>query len=328
MNTVDEIRAKSDLASTTAALSRMAYQGSYYLLWTQQTHLFNEIDLLKYHIADIERQLLKGHETLNHPDTKRLERRKAKWAANSQRKYLTHLERALHSLLRSLSACQAQIARIHSEVSWQTDKHANPWTMYHGLQDSDTIPTLETHQPRVRSSSPDSGFSEPALYAQPFDLDLTEDQTTHVFSHELQHPLPLTIRTQVMEQLSTPVRKTHLSPSADDFTPTPKASHKAISPLAVPFSPFVFAKTNPPGPNSPINARPLFTQPIWTSSFDWSEQIDDEMTPVSPRAKTEEQDAKKRPEKRYSIAAIELIESRLKHKRQISEVSRRLMAQG
>ncbi|CAD0097467.1 unnamed protein product [Aureobasidium mustum] len=307
----------------------MAYRGSYYILWTQQTHLFNEIDLLKYHIADIERQSLKAQQTLNHPDTKRPVRRKAKWVANSQRKYLTHLERSLHSLLRSLSACQAQIARIHSEASWQADQYTNAWTMYHDLQHEDSTPTQETYQHQARLSSPDSGFSEPGLYAQPFDLDLSQDQTDHVFSHELQHALPLIIDTQLAGQTSTPTRTTPLSPSADDFSPTPKASHKAmISPLAAPFSPFVFAKANPPGPDSPINARSLFTQPVWTSPFDWSEQVDEEMTPVSPMARSEDKDSKKGHKKRYSVAAIELIESRLKHKRQISDAARGLIVQG
>lgn len=306
----------------TAIVLRMANQGLYYILWTQQTHLFNEIDLLKYQIADIERQSLKAQQTLNRPDTKRLARRKAKWVANSQRKYLTNLERALHSLLHSLSVCQAQIARIHSEASWQADQHCYAWTMYRDLKHEEPTPTQETSQIRARSSSPDSGFSERALYAQPFDLDLAQDQTTHVFSHELQHPLPLTIDTQVVERTSTPIRTTLLSLSADNATLSPKASHKAISPLAPPFSPFVYAKAKPPGPQAPINARPLFTQPIWNSPSDWSKQVDEETTPVSPMAKTEEQNGIKRPEKRYSVAAIELIESRLKHKRQISDAAR------
>lgn len=307
---------------------RMAYQGSYYILWIQQTYLFNEIDLLKYQIADIERQLLKAQQTLNHPDTKRIIRRKAKWVANSQRNHLTHLERALHSLLHSLSACQAQIARIHSEASWQADYYGHAWTTYHNSQRENTTLSQETSQHEIRSSSPDSGFSEPALYAQPFNLDLAQDQPVHVFSHELQHPLPLIIDTQIVEQTPKPIRTTPLSLPADNSTLSPKASHKAISPLAAPFSPLVFAKANPPGPNSPINARPLFTQPVWTSPLDWSEQVVEEMTPVSPMAKTEDQRDKNGPEKRYSVAAIELIESRLRHKRRISDAARGMMVQG
>lgn len=306
----------------------MVHQGLYYILWTQQTHLFNEIDLLKYQIADIERQLSRAQQTLNHPDTKRLVRRKAKWVANAQRKYLAHVEHTLHSLLHSLSACQAQIARIHSEASWQADQHGCAWTMYHDLEQEDSTPPQESSQYRARSSSPDSGFSEPALYAQPFDLDLSEDHSTHVFSHELQHPLPLILDTQVVEQASTLIRTTPLGPSADNPTLSPKASNKAISPLAPPFSPFVYTKANPPGPHSPINARPLFTQPVWTSPLDWSQQDVEEMTPVSPMAKAADQEAKKGPGKRYSIAAIELIESRLKHKRQTSDIARGPMVQG
>ncbi|CAD0096993.1 unnamed protein product [Aureobasidium vineae] len=306
----------------------MAYHGSYYILWTQQTHLFNEIDLLRCHIANIERQLLRAQQTSDSQDTKRQDRRKAKWVANAQRKYLKDLERALHSLLNSLSACQSQIARVHIEASWQADQYGNAWATYHDSQYEDTTPTQETYQSQVRSSSPDSGFSEPALYAQPFDLDLTEVQSDHTFSHELQHPSPLTINTQVVHKTRTPIHTTSLSPSAEDFTPTPKASHKAISPLAPPFSPFVFAKANPPDPGLPINSKPLFTQPAWSSPLDWSEQVNEEMTPVLPKAEVEEQEAKKGFKRRYSVAAIELIETRLRHTRQVSDVARGLMVQG
>ena len=302
----------------------MAYQGSYYILWTQQTHLFNEIAQLKYHIADIERQLLRAQRTLDNPDTRRHERRKAKWVASSQRKYLKDLDRSLHCLLHALSACQSQIARIHIEASRQAYQHGNDWTTYHESQHDDSTPTQETLQYQARSSSPDSGFSEPALYAQPFDLDLPQDQSTHTFSHELQHPLPLSINTQVVNQPSPqPIQPTPLSPSAETFTPTTKTIHQAISPLAPPFSPFVFAKANPPSASKPINSKPLFVQPVWSDTLEWSEQVGREMTPISPTAKVE-QGLKKR----YSVAAVELIESRLRHKKQVSDVARGLRVQG
>jgi hypothetical protein len=292
----------------------MAHQGSYYILWTQQTHLLNEIDMLKYHVADIERQLSRAQQTVDNPNTKRLDRRKAKWVSNSQRKYLKNLERTLHSLLHALSACQSQIARIHIEASRQAAQHDDAWISYHDSQYVDATPTQETSQHQARSSSPDSGFSEPALYSQPFDLDLSQDQGNHTFSHELQHPLPLTINTQAVAQL--PPVQTILSPSAKDFTP--KASQtNLISPLAPPFSPVVFTKANPPGPSAPINSNPLFTQPTCSSPLSWSEQVDEAMTPISPTAKVDDGKQEKRP---YSVAAVELIESRLRHKRQISEL--------
>ncbi|KAI4720281.1 hypothetical protein E4T48_03517 [Aureobasidium sp. EXF-10727] len=302
----------------------MAYHGSYYILWTQQTHLFNEIDLLRHHIADVERLLLQAQQTQDSPDTKRKDRRKAKWIASSQRKYLKDLERVLHSLLHSLS-----ISRVHVEASWQANQYGDAWATYHDSQYEDTTPTQETYRLQARPSSPDSGFSEPALYAQPFDLDLTQDQSDHTFSHELQHPPPLTINTQMLHQPPTLIHTTLTNVSAQDFTPTPKASHKAISPLAAPFSPFVYAKANPPDPALPINSKPLFTQPTWSSPLDWSEQVSEEISPVvSPKAEVEEQEAGKGFERRYSVAAIELIESRLRHKRQVSDVAKGLMVQG
>lgn len=305
----------------------MAYQGSYYILWTQQTHLFNEIASLKYHIADIERQLSRAQRTLDNPETKRHDRRKAKWVANSQRRYLKGLEHTLHSLLLSLSACQSQIARIHIEASQQAIQDGNAWNTYHDSQNEGTTPTHETYQYQVRSASPDSGFSEPALYAQPFDLDLSQDQSNHTFSHELQHPLPLSLNTRVVESTLPPVRIRPLSPSADSFTPTKKLSHmKAISPLAPPFSPFIFAKVNPPSPSKPINSKPLFTQPIWSSPNEWSEQVEEVMTPISPTAIVEE--GQQGSKQRYSVAAVELIESRLRHKKQVSDVARGLKVQG
>jgi hypothetical protein len=304
----------------------MAYQGSYYILWTQQTHLFNEIDLLKYHMEDIERQLSRAQRTLDNPDTKRLDRRKAKWVVNSQRKYLKGLEHTLHTLLHALSAYQSQIARIHVEASQQADQYKNTWTAYHNSQYRDATPTQETFQHQARSSSPDSGFSEPTLYAQPFDLDLSQDQSNHTFSHELQHPLPLSINTQIVDQPPPPIETTPLSPSAKPFTPTQNPTHKPISPLAPPFSPVVFAKANPPSPNKPINSKPLFTQPTWSSPFEWSEQVDQEMTPVSPMAKVE--GGKLGAKRRYSVVAVELIESRLRHKRQVSDKARGLRVHG
>jgi len=307
----------------------MAYQGSYYILWTQQTHLFNEIAQLKYHIADIEKQLLRAQQTLDQSDVKRHDRRKAKWVANSQRKYLKNLDHTLHSLLLSLSACQSQIARIHIEASQQAIQSGNAWTAYHDFQYQDTTPTQGTYQYQVRSSSPDSGFSEPALYAQPFDLDLSQDRGDHTFSHELQHPLPLplSINTQVVEQTPQPIHITPLSPLADNFTPTRESTYtKAISPLAPPFSPFVFAKANPPSPNKPINSKPLFTQPIWSSPNEWSEQVEEAITPISPTARVEE--GKQGFRRKYSVAAVELIESRLRHKKQVSDVARGLRVQG
>jgi hypothetical protein len=268
-------------------------------------------------MADIERQLARAQRTLDNPETKRLDRRKAKWVANSQRKYLKGLEHTLHTLLHALSACQSQIARMHIDASHQADQHNNAWNTYHDSQDSDATPTQETFHHQARSCTPDSGFSEPALYAQPFDLDLFQDQSDHTFSHELQHPLPLSINTQVSNRTSLPpLQTTPLSPSAEPFTPTPNPTHKAISPLAAPFSPIVFAKANPPSSSRPINSKPLFTQPTWSSPFEWSEQVDQEMTPVSPMAKVEE--GKLGAKRRYSVAAVELIESRLRHKRQVS----------
>jgi len=118
-----------------------------------------------------------------------------------------------------------------------------------------------------------------------------------------------------------------LSPSADDFTPTPKTTYtKAISPLAPPFSPFVFAKANPPSPNKPINSKPLFTQPVWSSPNEWSEQVEEAMTPISPTARSEE--GAQGFKRKYSVAAVELIESRLRHKKQVSDVARGLRVQG
>lgn len=307
----------------------MAYQGSYYFLWNQQTHLFNEIASLKYHIADIERQLSRAQRTLDNSDTKRHDRRKAKWVANSQRKYLKGLEHTVDSLLLSLSACQSQIARIHIEASQQANQYGNAWSTYPNHQYETITVAQETYQNQyqVRSASPDSGFSEPALYAQPFDLDLSQDQSNHTFSHELQHPLPLSLNTRVVESTLPPVRIRPLSPSADSFTPTKKPSHmKAISPLAPPFSPFIFAKVNPPSPSKPINSRPLFTQPIWSSPNEWSEQVEEVMTPISPTAIVEE--GQQGLNQRYSVAAVELIESRLRHKKQVSDVARGLKVQG
>jgi hypothetical protein len=305
----------------------MAYQGSYYILWTQQTHLFDEIALLRCHIVDIERQLSRAQQTLDDAETRRRDRRKAKWVANSQRKYLKSLEHTLHSLLLSLSACQSQIARVHIEASQQVNQYSNAWTTYPDPQYEDVTSTQETHQHRIRSPSPDSGFSEPALYAQPFDLDLSQDQGNHTFSHELQHSLPLVIDTQVVEPIPPAISTTLSSPSADTFTPTPEPTRgKAISPLATPFSPFVFAKANLPSPSKPINSRPLFTQPVWSSALEWSEQVEEATTPISPTAKVEE--GERRSKKRYSVAAVELIETRLRHKRQISDVARGLRVQG
>jgi hypothetical protein len=188
-------------------------------------------------MADIERQLSRAQQTVDNPDTKRLDRRKAKWVAGSQRKYLKGLERDLNSLLHALSACQSQIARIHIEASQQAVQYSSIWITYHDSQYVDATPTQESFQHQARSSSPDSHFSEPALYAQPFDLDLSQDQSNHTFSHELQHPLPLAINTQVVNQLPPTPHGTLLSPSAEDFTPTSNPTHtKLISPLAHPFS--------------------------------------------------------------------------------------------
>jgi hypothetical protein len=50
------------------------------------------------------------------------------------------------------------------------------------------------------------------------------------------------------------------------------------------------------------------------------------MTPVSPMAKVEE--GCKGAKRRYSVAAVELIESRLRHKRQVSDKARGLRVQG
>jgi hypothetical protein len=79
----------------------------------------------------------------------------------------------------------------------------------------------------------------------------------------------------------------------------------------------VFTKANPLNPSRPINSKPLFTQPIWSSPLSWSEQVDEAMTPISPTEKVEEGKQEKR---RYSVAAVELIESQLRHKRQVSEL--------
>jgi hypothetical protein len=228
------------------------------------------------------------------------------------------LERNLHSLLHALSACQSQIARIHIEASQQAAQYNNTWITNHDSYYENVTPTQESFQHQTCSSSLDSGFSEPALYAQPFDLDLSQDQSNHVFSHELQYPRPLAINTQVVNQSPPTPHSTILSPSAEDLTPTSNPTHtKLISPLAHPFSPVVFTKANPPSPSRPINSNPLFTQPIWSSPLSWSEQVDEAMTPISPTGKVEEGTQEKR---RYSVAAVELIESRLRHKRQVSEL--------
>jgi hypothetical protein len=194
-------------------------------------------------MTDIERQLARAQRTLDNTDTKRLDRRKAKWVANSQRKYLKDLGHTLHTLLHALSACQPQIARIHIKASRQADQHSNAWTTHHDSQLGDATLTQETSQHHARSRTPDSGFSEPALYAQPFDLDVSQDQSNHTFSHELQHPLPLSINIQVINQTPLPpLQTTPLSPSAEPFTPTPNPTHKAISPSATHSAPLSLQK--------------------------------------------------------------------------------------
>jgi hypothetical protein len=50
------------------------------------------------------------------------------------------------------------------------------------------------------------------------------------------------------------------------------------------------------------------------------------MTPVSPMAKVD--DGSKVAKRQYSVAAVELIESRLRHKRQVSDAARGLRVQG
>ncbi|KEQ94329.1 hypothetical protein AUEXF2481DRAFT_40908 [Aureobasidium subglaciale EXF-2481] len=308
----------------------MAHSSSYYALWTQQTHLFTEIDQLKYHTADIERQLARNQRTLVNPESKRCNRRKAKWVASSQRKYLKESERTLQFLLQALSVCQAQIARIHAEALWQADEYNNFGHQYNvSSLDENLRPTQETFRYHSRSATPDSGFSEPALYAHPFDLDLTQDDRNHIFSHQIQHPPPLSINTQILRPQATHLLPTPLSPTAGDFTPTPRATtHKAISPLAPPFSPFVFGKANPPSHSHPINSKPLFKQPVWASPLEWSEQVAAELTPVSPTSKIKEGADDIGIKRGYSVAAIELIESRLRHKRQISDAGRRVGVQG
>jgi len=50
------------------------------------------------------------------------------------------------------------------------------------------------------------------------------------------------------------------------------------------------------------------------------------MTPISPAARVEE--GKQGFKRKYSVAAVELIESRLRHKKQVSDVARGLRVQG
>ncbi|KAI5207446.1 hypothetical protein E4T39_01988 [Aureobasidium subglaciale] len=260
----------------------MKYSSSYYALWTQQTRLFIEIDQLKYHTADIERQLARNQRTLVNPESKRCDRRKANWVVNSQQKYLKELERTLQFLLQALSVCQAQIARIHDEASWQAEEYDISGHQYDASSlDGNPTPTQETFMYHIRFATPGSGVSEPVF------------------------------------------------PTAGDFTPAPRAAtHKAISALAQPFTPFVFAKANPPSHSRPINSKPLFKQPVWASPLEWSEQVAAELTPVSPTSKIEQGEDGKEVKRRYSVAAIEFIESRLRHKRQISDTGWRVGVQG
>lgn len=293
----------------------MAYLDPYNALWSQQGRLFDEIDMLKYQIADTERRLQRAQHTLDTPDVKRYDRRKAKWVANSQRRYLKDLDRDVQLLLRQLTLCQAHIARMHAEASWEATAYDNALDAYiEPLLQSQTNAGREVPSHQPRSLTPDSGFAEPAFYAHPFDLDLTQDTSTHVFSHQLQHPTPLDSKT-------TTVSDTILKPTADAFTPTPvtsRAVFKDISPLAAPFSPFPFAKANPPVSDVPLNVKPLFQPPRW-SSMDSQDGVVVEATPISPTAAVGLESAGLGHKRRYSIAAIELIENRLKHKRDLSD---------
>jgi hypothetical protein len=290
----------------------MAYLHPYSFLWAQQAQLFSEIDALRYQQADTERQLARAQYILDSPDAKRHPRRKAKWIVSCLTRCSKDFDQDMQLLLHSLLICQTHIARLHMQALNATNT-CNTFTQpYHS--------TRSQSEYTQRSITPDSGFEEPALYAQPFDLNLTQDQPTHIFSHELQHTLPLAINTPVTSPATDPII---LSPQAVDFTPSTPDVGKiptsiAISPPTTPFSPTSFAKANPSSPRHALNTTLLFQQPDWSSSpSDSSEQVGVAMTPLSPTAKVYEGVVQSR---RYSIAAVSLIEGRLRHKKTVSDV--------
>ncbi|GAB7350794.1 hypothetical protein MBLNU459_g1333t1 [Dothideomycetes sp. NU459] len=87
----------------------------------------------------------------------------------------------------------------------------------------------------------DSGFDEPSMYAQPFDLDLNTALPDHIFSHEIARlaaPARLNSSTSITHPSTTTMetqsRISSLNPEAANFTPqVTKTVAKTIEPLRI-----------------------------------------------------------------------------------------------
>ncbi|KAF1348930.1 hypothetical protein BDV97DRAFT_194939 [Delphinella strobiligena] len=160
----------------------------------------------------------------------------------------------------------------------------------------------------------DSGFSEPPLYAQPFDFGpaTAQHSDNHVFSHEMMVVSPLSTAPTVPASASTiqdvggasatdqqRTKATDLNPAAKEFTDTPGPSpiikqadcgkKATTTTFALPDRSLDIEHLNPTAASfSPTSTSSFFSEP--------------NMESLPPH------------KRRYSLAAIDLIESRMRQK--------------
>lgn len=202
---------------------------TYDLLWQRQVVLLQQIDGLRDQITQTSYNLDRAERSLARNDGSRKSKKRSKWIRTFSLRRLEAMDIELRARMQNLALCQAQISAAHNAAQQnmlpntvgayyntpyisryvsqppsyeetQAFTDAYPPTNHIEVFDLSHMPAtpaepmpptmrLPPHQP---PSYPfrDSGFWELPMHAQPFDLDLTTDNPTHAFSHELAETTP------------------------------------------------------------------------------------------------------------------------------------------
>lgn len=234
---------------------------TYDLLWQHQVVLLQQIDDLRDQITQTSYNLDRAERFLARNGGHRVAKKRNKWIRTLSLRRLEAMDIELRARMQNLALCQAQISAAHNAAQQnmlpnnvgayyntpyisryvsqrpsyeetQAFADAYPPTNHIEVFDLSHMPATpaEPIPPTMRlphHQSPsrpfrDSGFWEPPMYAQPFDLDPTTDHPTHTFSHELATPSPEVPRPDSAASFASArtsqSTSSGLNPAAEPFT--------------------------------------------------------------------------------------------------------------
>lgn len=334
---------------TTAMTSTTTYD----LLWSHQVMLLQEIESMNRQIAATRQSLEHAEHVLSQEGSTRKAKKKSLWVRSTTKHTLRDRERDITVLLHNLNVTQTQIANAHQaaqaflargeSMPQSPFPSVNGWTAGNGFGVSSNAPFPQHDWTLSRTAAAfqtnanfanmdetllrppvgpvlgrrrDSGFDEPPLFAHPFDLDTTMNTGSHVFAHEMMvSPMStVPVAPLMAPTILAPTPATTASP--EPATPTP-ASGRTTPTLDPTADEFNYAPPVPTVPETKAKRKITFAVDTTLTSgaiAERSPDLDPSAPTFSPTTEAGKQNNNAKHKRRYSEAAISIIENRLRDK--------------